>query len=553
MGYREAIGVVMISEDKKKKPVFQISGSEKKLHPIQIEGARQHNLKNVSVALPRNHFIVVTGVSGSGKSSLTIDTLYAEGQRRYVESLSSYARQFLSRMDKPELDYIRGLVPAIAIEQKVSTRTTRSTVGSLTEIYDYLRLLFARIGITYSPISGQQVRRHEVSDVADYVFSLAEGEKVFITTRLPLHNPAPLELSLLQQRGFARILLNNEVVKAEEATEEHLKSIIKEGSLELLVDRIVVKHGDEDLRSRLADSVLTAMNEGNKACTVRHADKQLSFSARFEADGMVFENPEPSFFHFNNPYGACRTCEGFGSVMGIDESLVFPDKSLSVYEGAIAPWRGEKMSEWVEPLLKNGIRFDFPIHRSYCDLTEEERALLWNGNEYFKGLHDFFRYLEEKSYKIQYRVMMSRYRGKTLCPDCKGSRIRKDAQYVKINGRHIGELLMMPVSKLREFFDDFIPEPHHEKIAGRILREINNRIDTMLHVGLGYLSLNRISNFGRRNPAHQSYAQHRIESHLFHVHSRRAEHRLASAGYGALDSGAEEPEESGQYAGDCRA
>jgi len=494
LGYREAIGVVMLTEDKKKNTNFQISGNGKKLHPIQIEGARQHNLKNVRVALPRNHFIVVTGVSGSGKSSLTIDTLYAEGQRRYVESLSSYARQFLSRMDKPEVDYIRGLVPAIAIEQKVSTRTTRSTVGSLTEIYDYLRLLFARIGTTYSPVSGEQVRKHEVSDVTDYVFNLPEGEKVFITTRLPLHNPAPVELSLLQQRGFARILLNGEVVKVEEATEAHLKSIIKAGSLELLVDRIVVKHEDEDLRSRLADSVLTAMNEGNKACTVRHADKQAAFSARFEADGMVFESPEPSFFHFNNPYGACRTCEGFGSVMGIDESLVFPNKTLSVYEGAIAPWRGEKMSEWVEPLLRNGIRFDFPIHRSYCDLNEQERALLWSGNEYFKGLHEFFRYLEEKSYKIQYRVMMSRYRGKTVCPDCLGSRIRKDAQYVKINGRHIGELLMMPVSRLKEFFETFKAEPHQEKVAGRILREINNRIDTMLNVGLGYLSLNRISN-----------------------------------------------------------
>lgn len=494
MGYNCAIAGVIFTEDKMTNPDFQTGEVQKTLHPISIHGARQHNLKNISVSLPRNRFIVVTGVSGSGKSSLTIDTLYAEGQRRYVESLSSYARQFLSRMDKPEVDYIKGLCPAIAIEQKVSTRTTRSTVGSLTEIYDYLRLLYARLGTTYSPVSGLPVHKHEVSDVVDFISALPEGEKVYITCKLHFHHPAKEELKLILQRGFTRILHQNEMVKIEEASDEIVKQLQKQKGTELLVDRIVTKPGDEELLSRLADSVQTAMNEGGGSCLIHHGNEVSTFSGKFEADGMVFETPSPHFFNFNNPYGACKTCEGFGTVMGIDESLIFPDKSLSVYEGAIAPWRGEKMSEWVEPLLKNGIRFDFPIHRAYKDLTPEEQNILWTGNSYFKGLSDFFRYLEEKSYKIQYRVMLSRYRGKTTCPDCRGSRIRKDSFYVKIAGRSIGELLMMPIKDLQEFFKNYQPDPAKAKLAERILREIQNRINTMMDVGLGYLSLNRLSN-----------------------------------------------------------
>ncbi len=468
---------------------------------IFIKGARVHNLKNVDVELPKNKFIVVTGVSGSGKSSLTIDTLYAEGQRRYVESLSSYARQYLSRMDKPDLDYIKGLSPAIAIEQKVSTRTTRSTVGSLTEIYDYLRLLFARVGTTYSPISGEKVGKHEVRDVVDYIFGQEEGSRVYILFIIKAKNKAEDELKLLLQKGFTRVNVAGEIVKIEDALESKpmLKSIGQ--FVEVLVDRIVVKAHDEELQSRVADSIQTAFNEGSGECIVEipvsetnKKAKRALFNDKFEADGMSFEMPTPNLFNFNNPYGACKTCEGFGTVMGLDEDLIFPDKNLSVYESAIAPWKGEKMSEWLEPLIKKGIYFDFPIHRSYKDLSAEEKQLLWDGNKYFQGLTYFFQYLEEKSYKIQYRVMLSRYRGRTTCPDCKGSRIRKDASYVKINGRNIGELMMMPVKNLQEVVDGLTLTANEEKIATRILTEVRSRVHTMMQVGLGYLALNRISN-----------------------------------------------------------
>ena len=461
---------------------------------IIIKGARVHNLKNIDLELPKNQFIVFTGVSGSGKSSLSIDTLYAEGQRRYVESLTSYARQFLSRMDKPDVDYIKGLCPAIAIEQKVSTRTTRSTVGSLTEIYDYLRLMFARIGKTYSPVSGHMVSKHEVVDVVDYVFGLPEGEKVFIYYEAVVKGKLNEELKLLLQKGFTRVKWLGETAKIEDLIDKPEVVKLKDKSIKVLVDRVIVKN-EEELKSRVADSVLTAFNEGGNECFVEAGTaNMIVFNNKFEADGMSFEVPSQNLFNFNNPYGACKTCEGFGSVVGIDDDLVVPDKSLSLYEGAIAPWRGEKMSEWLEPLLKKGIYFDFPIHRAYKDLTAEEKKLLWTGNEHFEGLTYFFKYLEEKSYKIQYRVMLSRYRGKTTCPDCRGSRIRKDALYVKVAGKDIGELMMMPIKDLYLFFKDLHFSPEDKKISDRIILEINSRLQTMMDVGLGYLMLNRLSN-----------------------------------------------------------
>jgi excinuclease ABC subunit A len=489
-----------MTEVKKSKSKSQnnFSVSEKKLF---IKGARVHNLKNVDVELPKNKLIVVTGVSGSGKSSLTIDTLFAEGQRRYVESLSSYARQFLTRMDKPDVDYIKGLSPAIAIEQKVSTRTTRSTVGSLTELYDYLRLLFARVGKTYSPVSGEEVTKHEVRDVVDFIFKMEEGAKVFLYFKEPVKKNLQDQLQLLLQKGFTRIKLNDETVKVEDVLADATALKKKVSGVLVLVDRLVVKKADEDLMSRVADSAQTAFSEGHSECIVEFSNstdsailKSKPFSNKFEADGISFELPSPNFFNFNNPYGACKTCEGFGTVMGIDPDLIFPDKELSVYEGAVAPWRGEKMSEWAEPLLKKGIMFDFPIHRAYKDLSDSEKKLLWTGNKYFAGLNDFFKYLEEKSYKIQYRVMLSRYRGRTTCPDCKGSRIRPDAQYVKIAAKNISELVLMPIKELHKFFATVKFNASDQKISSRILQEVNTRLQTMMDVGLGYLSLNRLSN-----------------------------------------------------------
>jgi len=469
----------------------KFSVDEKK---IFIKGARVHNLKNVDVELPKNRFIVITGVSGSGKSSLTIDTLYAEGQRRYVESLSSYARQFLTRLDKPDVDYIKGLCPAIAIEQKVSTRTTRSSVGSLTEIYDYLRLLFARVGKTHSPVTGDLVIKHEVKDVIDFIFKLKDDEKVFIYFEDKIHKSLADDLKLLLQKGFTRVKFKGEVAKIEELLENKDALKTKLTSLQILVDRLVVKQ-DEDLKSRAADSVQTAFSEGHGECIVTYGDnKTKTFSNKFEADGITFEEPNPNFFNFNNPYGACKTCEGFGSVMGIDEDLVIPDKELSIYEGAVAPWRGEKMSEWVEPLIKKGVMFDFPIHRAYKDLNAKEKKLVWEGNNYFNGLNAFFKYLEEKSYKIQYRVMASRYRGKTTCPDCKGSRVRPDAQYVKINGKNISEMLLMPIKEMYMLFKNLELSASDSKVAERILVEVKNRLQTMMDVGLGYLTLIRLSN-----------------------------------------------------------
>lgn len=466
-------------------------------HYIIIKGARLHNLKNVDVAIPRNRFVVVTGVSGSGKSSLTIDTLYAEGQRRYVESLSSYARQFLTRMNKPDVDYIKGISPAIAVEQKVITRTSRSTVGTLTEIYDYLRLLFARAGKTYSPISGQMVKKDEVSDVTDYIFSLPPDTKIQILTPLHLHKQGKTalknELELLLQKGFTRIQYGGEILKIEDIKPEKLDLALLP-NIRILIDRIAVKPDDYDTRTRCADSVNTAFFEGMGQCYISIVDGETRhFSNRFELDGLSFEEPNAHFFNYNSPYGACPVCEGFGQVIGIDENLVFPDKNMSVYEGAIAPWRSEKMKAWNDELVLHSHKFDFPVHRAINDLSPEEYQLLWSGNHYFEGLDAFFKFVEEQTYKIHYRVMLAKYRGRTLCRNCKGTRLRPDAQYVKISGKAITDLVNLPINEVLTFFEQIELTSQQAEISQRILTEINNRLQVMMKVGLGYLTLNRIS------------------------------------------------------------
>lgn len=464
---------------------------------IIIKGARVNNLKNIDVAIPKNRLVVITGLSGSGKSSLAFDTLYAEGQRRYVESLSSYARQFMGRMNKPEVDYIKGIAPAIAIEQKVITSNPRSTVGTSTEIYDYLKLLYARVGRTYSPISGKEVRKDTVSNVVDFMVSLPEDTMVTIFSPLIPANGRSLkeELAVLLQKGFVRVEHKGEIAKIETLLED--KSVVnkeaKAGDLRIVVDRMRVG-GDDETLSRLADSVQTAFFEGKGDCYILENNDEHFFCDRFEADGMVFEEPVPNFFSFNNPYGACPTCEGYGKVIGIDPDLVVPDKSKSVYDGAIAPWRGEKMGEWLQRLVKSAIKFDFPIHRAFADLTKEQKALLWTGNAHFSGLNDFFAELEEQTYKIQYRVMLSRYRGKTDCPDCHGSRLRKDASYVKINGKSIKEVVLLPLDEAYGFFSGLELSENEEKIAKRLLMEIVSRIKFLMEVGLSYLTLNRLSN-----------------------------------------------------------
>lgn len=462
---------------------------------IIIKRARVNNLKNLSVAIPRNKFVVITGLSGSGKSSLAFDTLFAEGQRMYVESLSSYARQFLGRMEKPDVDYIRGVSPAIAIEQKVNTRNPRSTVGTTTEIYDYLKLLFARIGITYSPKSGEEVKQDTVTSVLDAIHKLKTGTKIMIACPLRIAKGRKLsdELNLLLSKGFTRVLVNGEGQFIEEVLDAKKKPS-KNSVYEILVDRAVTNANDEDLTFRLSDSVQTAFFEGHGDCIVYTSEKEtLQFSDRFELDGILFTEPSVNLFSFNNPYGACRTCEGFGKVLGIDEDLVIPDKSLSVFEGAIAPWRSPTMGKWLKPLVQNGIKFDFPIHRSYSDLSEDERKLLWEGNEYFDGIHQFFKYLGTKTHKIQYRVMISRYRGRTTCPDCRGTRLRKDAAYVKINDTSITDLVLMPLEDFAVFFDTLKLTAYQKKVSDRILKEIQSRAEYMVKVGLGYLTLNRIT------------------------------------------------------------
>jgi len=465
---------------------------------IIIKGAKIHNLKNIDVVIPRNKFVVITGLSGSGKSSLAFDTLYADGQRRYVESLSSYARQFLGRMSKPEVDYIKGIAPAIAIEQKVSTRNPRSTVGTSTEIYEYLKLLFARIGKTYSPKSGKLVKCHKVSDVTDHIISQASGSKVNIYCPLIIKHKRSLQeqLLILVQQGFTRIRYKNEILRID----DFLKNIIKyknESEIYIIIDRLLINTIEEELISRISDSVQLAFYEGNGRCfveTINESGNTMEiFSNKFELDGINFEKPGVNLFSFNNPFGACKVCEGFGSVIGIDEDLVIPNKNLSVYDGAIACWKGEKMGEWKEQLVMNAYKFDFPIHKTIYELTEEQKTLLWTGNEFFHGLKEFFQYVEDQTYKIQYRVMLSRYRGKTICPDCKGTKLRKDSAYVKVGEKSISDIVLMSIQNASTFFKKLSLNKHEQTISKRLLIEINNRLDYLLNVGLGYLTLNRTS------------------------------------------------------------
>ncbi len=465
---------------------------------VMIKGARMHNLKNIDVNLPKNRLVVITGLSGSGKSSLAFDTLYAEGQRRYVESLSSYARQFLGRMNKPDVDFIKGIAPAIAIEQKVISTNPRSTVGTSTEIYDYLKLLFARIGVTLSPISGMPVKKDSVSDVVNAILVFETGSVVEILCPLHPHNDRLLkeELSVLLQKGFKRVVYKETTWKIEELiADESVKnhSLTKAGAILILIDRILLEDREDETQHRLADSVQTAFFEGKGDCIVRNAGSVYTYSDRFELDGMKFEEPSTELFSFNNPYGACKLCEGYGKVIGIDEDLVIPDKSKSIYEGAIAPWKGEKMREWNELLIKTSTKFSFPIHKPWFQLTAEQKKLVWEGNKHFRGLNEFFKYLEEQTYKIQYRVMLSRYRGKTNCPECLGSRLRKDATYIKVAGRSIVDLVLMPVDEAARFFAALELDDHDAIVGRRLLIEINSRLGFLSDVGLSYLTLNRLS------------------------------------------------------------
>jgi len=473
-------------------------------HTIHIKGARGNNLKDVDLHIPKNKLVVFTGVSGSGKSSLTMDTLYAEGQRRYVESLSSYARQFLMRMKKPEVDFIKGICPAIAIEQKTSTRNARSTVGTLTEIYDYLRLLYARVGHTYSPVSGDLVRKHEVADVTDFILIQEEGSKVQLYIPLPYKykdRELGQELNLLLQKGYTRFRnAQGELADIQDflTSEDPLLSqkigSIKDKNLLVLIDRFVVRKEDEENIRRIADSVQTAFYESEGECMVDIIDgPHRAFNNRFELDGITFIEPTPQLFNYNNPFGACPSCEGFGQIMGIDEDKVIPNKSLSVYEGAIACWKGDKYGRWLDKLLHVAHEFDFPVHTAYQDLSRTERRLLWRGNKYFDGINDFFDELQEKLYKIQNRVMLARYRGRTRCTTCDGGRLRDEATYVKIAGKDLTELIELPIDELLAFFQQLDLSDHDATIAKRLLLEITNRLQFMLDLGLSYLTLNRVS------------------------------------------------------------
>ena len=458
---------------------------------IIIKGAQVHNLKNVDVAIPRNKLVVITGLSGSGKSSLAFDTLYAEGQRRYVESLSSYARQFLGRLDKPKVEYIKGIAPAIAIEQKVNTTNARSTVGTSTEIYDYLKLLFARIGRTFSPISGQEVKKNTVTDVVSDVKSFEIDSKWLLLAPIHLEEGRKLEdkLKVLLQQGFARILVDNEMVRLDD-----LPASLTNKELFLIIDRIVVKD-EEEFYNRLADAVQTAFFEGKGICYLKelNSDKKYSYSNNFELDGITFLEPNVHLFSFNNPYGACPVCEGYGNIIGIDAELVVPNTTLSIFENAIFPWRGDSMSWFRDELVNNAYKFDFPIHKPYFQLSEKQKELIWTGNEYFQGLNDFFKELEEKNYKIQNRVMLSRYRGKTKCYSCKGKRLRIEASYVKINSKTVSDLVDLPIKHLVTFFENIDLDVYEKQIAKRLLVEINNRLSFLTEVGLDYLTLNRNS------------------------------------------------------------
>ena len=459
---------------------------------ILIKGAQIHNLKNLDVVIPRNELVVITGLSGSGKSSLAFDTLYAEGQRRYVESLSSYARQFLGRLDKPKVEYIKGIAPAIAIEQKVNTSNARSTVGTSTEIYDYLKLLFARIGKTFSPISGSEVKKDTVSDVMNAVKIFSLDSKWLLLSPIHLEQGRKLEdkLKVLLQQGFARILVNNEMIRLDEIDQHSFdnKDIL------LVVDRIVVKE-EEEFYNRLADATQTAFFEGKGVCYLQElgTNNRMSFSANFELDGITFLEPNIHLFSFNNPYGACPTCEGYGNIIGIDDELVIPNTTLSVFENAIFPWRGESMSWYRDQLVNSAYKFDFPIHKPYFELTDEQKDLVWKGNKFFTGLNDYFKELEEKNYKIQNRVMLSRYRGKTKCTTCKGKRLRKEANYISVGGKTISELVDLSIKKLIPFFSELQLSEYDQKVAKRLLLEINNRLIFLRNVGLDYLTLNRNS------------------------------------------------------------
>ena len=465
---------------------------------ITIRNAKVNNLKGISLRIPKNKLVVITGLSGSGKSSLAFDTLYAEGQRRYVESLSSYARQFMGRLNKPDVESITGLSPAIAIEQKVNSHNPRSTVGTSTEIYEYLKLLYARIGKTYSPASGKLVKKHQVMDVVNHILGLPTGSTAYIVAPLHLPEGRSLEehLNILMQQGFYRILYNGEIIKIEDFLDQKKK--VSEKKVKLLIDRIKVNESMDDAIGRISDSVQTAFYEGKETCQViselNGERQEADFSSRFEADGITFEPPTANMFAFNNPYGACPTCQGFGSVIGIDPDLVVPNKSLSIYENAIACWRGEKMSEWKDALIRVADKVGIPIFKPFYELTDEQVSLLWTGNQYFEGIVDFFNYVETQSYKIQYRVMLSRYRGKTVCPECHGTRLRRQAQYVKVGGKSITDLVLMPLDELKAFFDHLKLDETDSKIASRLLVEINNRLDFIIEVGLGYLTLNRLSN-----------------------------------------------------------
>ncbi|MDR1981192.1 MAG: excinuclease ABC subunit UvrA, partial [Tannerellaceae bacterium] len=463
---------------------------------ILIKGARVNNLKNIDVTIPRDSFVVITGLSGSGKSSLAFDTLYAEGQRRYVESLSSYARQFLGRMSKPETDYIKGIPPAIAIEQKVNTRNPRSTVGTSTEIYEYFRLLYARVGKTISPVTGTEVKKHQVSDILKWVFSYPSGTRFAVLTPVILSEGRTMkeQLEILRKEGYTRLFVNDTAYRIQEVIEDG--ELLAASVIELLIDRLTVSE-DKTLRSRLADSAETAFFEGRGVCLIRvYAPDEVvtkEFSKKFEADGVTFQEPSDMMFSFNNPVGACPLCGGFGKVLGIDEHLVVPDKSLSVYQGAVVCWKGEVMGEWQARFIKQSEKYNFPIHRPYYDLTEKEKGLLWHGNNKLQGIDDFFRFIEENQYKIQYRVMLARYRGKTICPACKGSRLKPEALYVQVGGKNIAQLVTIPVTEVKRFFDALSLGETDAAIAKRLLIEINNRLQFLIDVGLGYLTLDRLS------------------------------------------------------------
>ncbi len=460
---------------------------------IEIKGARANNLKNIDVTLPQGKLVVVTGLSGSGKSSLAFDTLFAEGQRRYVESMSSYARQFLGRMTKPDVDYIHGLAPAVAIEQKVNTSNPRSTVGTQTEIYEYLKLMYARVGRTFSPMSGVEVKRHTVSDVVDYISGLPEGTRVMILAPLYGSKERPLEnqIDILHQEGYQRVMIKGTVVRIED-----MGTVKLEGDVRLVIDRVELRHDDDGQTARVAESVQSAFFEGRGECVIQPDGlAAVAFSNRFEADGITFEKPNPNFFSFNNPYGACPVCQGYGSVIGIDENLVVPNKSRSIYDNAIVCWNGDKMQEVKREFVRHAAVIDFPIHKPYYELTEEQKDILWHGDGVWEGIDGFFRWVESQAYKIQYRVMLSRYRGRTACPECRGRRLRKDADYVKIAGRSISEVVAMPVTQVAEWLQSLDGQftDTELKATERLRAELHNRVGYLLDVGLGYLTLGRES------------------------------------------------------------